>query len=401
MIHVFGNINSIEEIPFELVERKGIGHPDTLCDAIAEKASLYYSRYFLEHFDRIAHHWFDKVMLIGGCSEIGFGEGELVKPYKVIFAGKAAKKYKGIDIPLDSILTQAAIDVLSSSLTGFDETKHLEIVNEVVDYHGAGRHSSRYQPQSEKELVSLNNLDLVSNDCNLLTGYAPLSNLESLVLKTEQYINGTDFKKNHSETGWDVKIIGFRECQSYKLIINIPFLASKVHNEQEYFSKKSEIQESIEYFINNEFTMSVDVLINPQDKNKNFYLTALGSVADTGDVGVVGRGNRINGLITPMRPMCIEAPAGKNPLDHTGKIYGVLANKLALEIYNQIGSPVEVYIFVAKESTITSPDQVVVKLVDWEKNGESKKLVYDITNAMISNINNITIDFIKTGVTMW
>jgi S-adenosylmethionine synthetase len=38
-----------------------------------------------------------------------------------------------------------------------------------------------------------------------------------------------------------------------------------------------------------------------------------------------GRGNRINGLITPCRPMRLEAAAGKIPVTHVGKIYNVMA----------------------------------------------------------------------------
>jgi S-adenosylmethionine synthetase len=75
---------------FEVVERKGIGHPDTLCDAIAEAASIDYSRYCVRHFGRTPHHWFDKVMLIGGAAELNYGVGRLTAPYRIIFAGKAA-----------------------------------------------------------------------------------------------------------------------------------------------------------------------------------------------------------------------------------------------------------------------------------------------------------------------
>ena len=41
---------SIDNTEFEVVERKGIGHPDTLCDTIAEKVSQAYSQYCLEHY---------------------------------------------------------------------------------------------------------------------------------------------------------------------------------------------------------------------------------------------------------------------------------------------------------------------------------------------------------------
>jgi S-adenosylmethionine synthetase len=59
------------------------------------------------------------------------------------------------------------------------------------------------------------------------------------------------------------------------------------------------------------------------------YLTVTGTSADSGDDGQVGRGNRVNGLITPMRPMSLEAIAGKNPTRHIGKLYNVAATQIA------------------------------------------------------------------------
>ncbi len=52
---------------------------------------------------------------------------------------------------------------------------------------------------------------------------------------------------------------------------------------------------------------------------------------EMGDDGATGRGNRGNCLITPMRPMSIEAIAGKNPVNHVGKIYNVIAQQVAEE----------------------------------------------------------------------
>ena len=52
-----------DDAPVEVVECKGSGHPDTLCDAIAERVSVALCRYYLEHFGAILHHNVDKVLL--------------------------------------------------------------------------------------------------------------------------------------------------------------------------------------------------------------------------------------------------------------------------------------------------------------------------------------------------
>ncbi|MCX7841342.1 MAG: methionine adenosyltransferase, partial [Anaerolineae bacterium] len=45
----------IDSLPVEIVERKGIGHPDSLCDGMAERISVEYSKWCLEHFGMILH----------------------------------------------------------------------------------------------------------------------------------------------------------------------------------------------------------------------------------------------------------------------------------------------------------------------------------------------------------
>jgi S-adenosylmethionine synthetase len=74
------------------------------------------------------------------------------------------------------------------------------------------------------------------------------------------------------------------------------------------------------------------------------YLSLLGTSAEDADSGQVGRGNRVNGLISMNRPMGTEAAAGKNPVSHVGKIYNVLAHRLARQIYEEIDGVREVYV---------------------------------------------------------
>ncbi|MGI4776052.1 MAG: methionine adenosyltransferase [Janthinobacterium lividum] len=150
-----------------------MGHPDTIYDAIAETASRYYLLYFFEKYGRVAHHWFDKVILIGGESKINCGASSIIKPYKIIIVGKGARTFAGKNIPLMDIFRKAAVDVLTNVLTGFDPDKHLIIIDEVVDHQGAGRQSSRYKPLTVEDLTEIESKKLVSNDSNLLSSHAP------------------------------------------------------------------------------------------------------------------------------------------------------------------------------------------------------------------------------------
>ena len=73
----------------EIVERKGLGHPDTICDALAENLSLALSRFYLERFGAILHHNVDKGLLCGGAARPAFGGGEVTEPIEIYLAGRA------------------------------------------------------------------------------------------------------------------------------------------------------------------------------------------------------------------------------------------------------------------------------------------------------------------------
>jgi S-adenosylmethionine synthetase len=401
-MHIFFRENaSFGLSDVDVVERKGIGHPDTLCDAIAEKASCYYAQYCLEHFGRVAHHWFDKVMLAGGASEIDFGKAKLIFPYTVIFAGKACKKVADHVIPVEAILTQAAQDVLTQTLFGFDPQLHLKTQFYLQDNKGPGQKKSRYCPESVLDLVDLNTLG-VSNDCNLCVAYAPLSPIEKTVLSLEKEITTGSFKKDFPDTGYDVKIVATRNQNQIFFSVNLPFLAIHIPDYAFYQNRVFAATEWIQNYLNGQLQGPVEVVVNPEKTSKRAYLTVTGSVADTGDIGVVGRGNRINGLITPLRPMSIEASSGKNPLDHTGKLYGILVNRLAEKIYEKTHLHNTVVIVTSKESAVVNPDTLFVFLPELDKNKDKwqKKIEVLIQEAFF-DLPHLPRELILKGVVQW
>lgn len=372
-----------------------------MCDAIAERASRYYARHCLDAFGAVAHHWFDKVLLFGGEADFTFGRGDLIRPYTVLFAGKAARACGDVPIPLTGILQQAAADVLTTVTTGFDPARHLVVEDRVVDHQGPGRGVQRYRPRGTQDLVALGAPGLTSNDANLLHGFAPLSPLERAVLELEQELTGASYKAANPDTGWDVKVLGSRRDGRFTVIVNMPFIAARVPTAKDYARRVEECSAFATSFVERLLGSGAEVVLNPADRGQRVYLTALGSVADTGDVGAVGRGNRANGLITPMRPMSIEAAAGKNPLDHTGKLYSVIARDLAAEIASRTGRSVETHVFTSKESPVELPDQVVVRIRDWEPAaGEAVAVRAQVAQAF-ENAGELTRRFIDEGVLMW
>jgi S-adenosylmethionine synthetase len=119
------------------------------------------------------------------------------------------------------------------------------------------------------------------------------------------------------------------------------------------------------------------------------YLTTTGLSAEAGDDGAVGRGNRANGLITPYRPMSLEATAGKNPVTHVGKLYNLLALRIArgldedlgaayscVQILSRIGDPVSEPL--AVDVTTTSTDENTVRSVVDDQLATIDRLTADI-----------------------
>jgi S-adenosylmethionine synthetase len=391
---------SIESLPIEVVERKGVGHPDTLCDAIAECASKYYSRFCLSNFGRIAHHWFDKVLLIGGEAVLDFGNAELTHPYTVIFCGKAAFRVGDSEIPVHELLTAAAHDVLSSTLREFVPEKHLRVDIRVSDFRGPGQRGSRYRPSSIDDLMSADSADRMSNDCCICSGFSPLSPLEQLVLDTERYVNGPQFKHENPDTGSDVKVIGNRLQNRYSLSVNLPFIAALLASRAQYLERVATLEDSLQAWAAERISSPIDVTINPEKTSGRSYLTVTGTVADTGDVGVVGRGNRTNGLITPMRPMSIEAAAGKNPLDHSGKIYAVIAQRLAAEVAGLSQTTAEVYIVTAKERPLSDPEQVLILVGPQCELIHHRGVINEAAERVLDTYRLLTLEF-TDGVLLW
>jgi S-adenosylmethionine synthetase len=189
----------------------------------------------------------------------------------------------------------------------------------------------------------------VANDTSAAVGYYPLSPTEQSVLGLERYLNSREFKKKHPETGEDVKVMGLRTGDVLDLTVAMPLLCRFVRSEKQYFERKEILQATMDRFVRRYETFRrVRVHFNTLDEPRRglggVYLSLLGTSAEDADSGQVGRGNRVNGLISMNRPMGTEAAAGKNPVSHVGKIYNVLAHKIAQELYETVDGIREVYV---------------------------------------------------------
>lgn len=308
-----------DDAPVEVVERKGLGHPDTLCDAIAERVCVALCRAYRDRFGAILHHNVDKVLLCGGASRPRFGGGEIVQPIEIYLAGRATAQWRGVCVPVDELAIAACREVLAERLP-----LHHEI-----------RVVSRIRPGASDLTTLFTRSDRpLANDTSCGVGFAPLTELERIVLDVDRALGEPEIRAARPELGSDVKVMGVRRHDRIDLTVACAFVDRHVESIGAYAAKKAEASRLVLGAASRASPLDTSVALNAADDESrgDVFLTVTGSSAEAGDDGEVGRGNRVNGLITPHRPMTMEAAAGKNPVSHVGKLYNVVAHRIAAAI---------------------------------------------------------------------
>ena len=342
----------LDEQDFELVERKGVGHPDSICDGIVEAVCQSLCREYRERFGTILHHNIDKSFLVAGQSDPRPGGGRILQPMRFVLGDRAVDSCRGQSIPIAEIAWNTVADWFGSHLRFVDPARHLVFQTEI-------------KPGSAELIGSFAGRRIGANDTSVGVGYAPLSPTEQLVIDVEQWLNSAAFKQDFPETGEDIKVMACRRGRSLQLIIAMAFVAEFIANPQDYFAKKEHMTRQVENFVAAHqaaffaVTVEINSLDDPARGEDGIYLTVLGTSAESGDSGQVGRGNRVNGVIAYNRPATTEAAAGKNPVNHSGKIYTVLGHQLAAKIHAGIAGVREVSVWLC--SRIGQPiDQPVL-----------------------------------------
>jgi S-adenosylmethionine synthetase len=339
----------------EFVERKGIGHPDSICDGVAEAVSRRLSRYYRDEFGEILHHNTDKVQLVAGSTAPAFGGGDIVDPIYVLIGGRATREYRGREVPVDTLATDAAREYVE------DHVPHLP--SEGIEFE------SRIG-ETSPGLKSLFDDDgtVQANDTSVGVGYAPLSETDHIVRELEPEVS-----QRIPAVGEDVKVMAWRTNDDLHVTVAAAVVSRYVADVDEYLEVTARIEELAEAFVTDRTDRTVHVAVNAADDPGTgaVYLTETGLSAEMGDDGNVGRGNRVNGLITSHRPMSLEAAAGKNPVSHVGKLYNLVATNAAerieaerdaefarVSLLSRIGAPVTEPRAVDVETTTRNDDGV-------------------------------------------
>ncbi len=326
----------------ELVERKGTGHPDSICDGIGDAISIALCAEYKKRFGHILHHNIDKSLLVAGQSAPKIGGGKILVPMKLVLGDRALNEYKGKKVDVEDIATEATKKWLRENLRNFNPEKDIKIQSEI-------------QPGSVDLLDNFEREKIGANDTSAAVGYAPLTETEQIVLDLERFLNMSPTKKVFPAIGEDIKIMGFRQGNELKLTVAMAFVDKYIQSQAHYFSQKDEIEAMIMDFVAekkkeiDQVSVDINTLDDRHRGSGGMYLTVVGTSAENGDCGQVGRGNRVNGLIALNRPMSTEAAAGKNPVSHVGKIYNLLSHHIAAHIYRDVPGIKEVYVWLCSQ----------------------------------------------------
>ncbi len=384
------HINSIpvEKQQTEIVERKGIGHPDSIADGLAENVSRHLCRAYMENFGYIMHHNTDECQIVGGQSKPKFGGGYIIEPAYILLVGRATAMVGEKRVPVRAIAIKSAHEYLEKNFPNLDADT--DVMLDCKIWEGSQDLKSVYD--SRKGLA---------NDTSVGVGYAPLSETEMLTLQMEKYINN-DLKKRFPELGEDVKVMSCRNGDKIHVTVAIAMVDKYIPDGDHYVNVKNEVREELLSFSPKFTQKEVSIEINTADNPEKgvYYLTVTGLSMENGDDGSVGRGNRVNGLITPNRPVSMEAAAGKNPVTHVGKLYNIAATKMAEEIVRECEGIEEAYVRILSQigRPITDPLMVSIAL-SGEKNYSGD--IESIAQEQLYGIGNLQKDIISGKISVF
>ena len=369
-------VEGIRETPVplrkvELVERKGIGHPDSVADALAEEVSKALCRMYKKEIGTVLHHNTDETQIAAGQSSPKFGGGSIVDPAYILLVGRATTHVKDRDLPSKPTALKAAHDYLRRTFPNLDVESDIILDARI----GQGSDDLRGVYQTSKFLA---------NDTSFGVGYAPYSLTDRVVLKTEEFINGK-LKDSLKETGQDVKVMASRVGSTLTMTVACAMVDRYIDDVDHYVSAvqelKNRVYDNALKIVKDDLKIKLDVNTGDNIKKKVLYLTCTGLSQEQGDDGSVGRGNRANGLITPYRPMSMEATSGKNPITHIGKIYNIMSILIAEDVAKKVSSEVEVRVRLLSQigkpvsHPLTANVQLVTKdqtnIPKWKKEAEA------------------------------
>ncbi|SDT83348.1 methionine adenosyltransferase [Streptomyces sp. TLI_053] len=345
---------------FEVVERKGIGHPDTMADLIAEQFSYLYSSYCRTAFGQVLNHAVDKVTLIGASTKVRLGGFTVIEPAEILLIGKITPGVASERVPVHDLLRTAVDQVVRFSLPDDEILRHTNLVVRNTFSSAVDRPENFYLPDSRTQAHRIGTEELGANDTVFCTGSAGRSPLEELVLRLELAVTAPAARSAWSSVGTDVKVMAVRCGDDVDVTMCVPVDPRAVTERADYEKALGVVTEALTEVVAGSGFPVARLHVNTKDVDGGLYLAPFGTSFGKSDCGAVGRGNRHEGFIAAFRPANVEAPAGKNPLHHAGKLYTLAAQRIADDIHRTLARDSAVAVVARNGAPLTEPAYVHV-----------------------------------------
>ena len=223
----------------EIVERKGIGHPDSIIDGACEAVSIALSKYYLDNFDVIFHHNVDKGLLVGGKSQRGLRRREGHRPHLHPRGGEGdgrrPRREQDEKVPVETIAKEAIANYIRGTMRFLDPKKHTRV--ETMIRAGS--------PDLVAVFLRKKSMP-VANDTSVGVGFAPLSETERVVFDIEQMLNSSKFKKKYPAVGEDIKVMGMRVGKKLNATVAAAMVSGQIKDASEYASIMKDVRDEVD-----------------------------------------------------------------------------------------------------------------------------------------------------------
>jgi S-adenosylmethionine synthetase len=309
---------------------------------------------------------------------------------RIYLVGRATREFEGVMVPVEDLAAEAMTSWVHGNLRHLDPRRHVEL--RPLIRAGSAELVELFLRQSMLGAP-------LANDTSVGVGFAPLTDLESVVAAVEATLGAHGAHGEIPEIGEDIKVMGVRRGAHITLTVASALLGHLVPDLQAYLRAKERIRDSAvdaaRTIVGREVTVDVNTADDP-DRN-SVYITVTGTSAEAGDDGEAGRGNRANGLITPYRPMTLESVAGKNPVNHVGKLYPIAAQRIADALISEVGAVMAAEcVLVARIGCPIDDPQVAdvrIELEDGSPVARYTDEVEDIVRRELDNLRSVWREF--------
>lgn len=400
---VAGGCPSPDRLSFDAAERKGIGHPDSLADLIADTFSRRYAAWCLDEFGLVPNHWVDKVNLVGAGADVTFGGFKILKPIDCYLFGKVTDEVGSSSVPVHELFEDSVGDVLARALGSGDILRHVRLHVNNTRGVAVDHDPQFYRPAGPEELTGVLRSESVANDTVLCVGASHRGLAADLAVRLETHVTGTEFHRAVPGVGTDVKVMVVRVGSDLDITIAVPFRPELTESWTAYRDNVADVQTALladlKALLDQEprarAITDVSLHVNTKDVPGRGYIAPFGTSLGKGDCGAVGRGNGYSGVIEPFLGASSEAPAGKNPVHHVGKIYAAVATEIAQRIMVETSAFAEVTLAARNGGLLTDPAYALVS-VDQAADHTTTATIEQIVHAGVSRAADFTDRFLAT-----